>query len=249
MAEMIEIIADQRINAYLAMPTVTPKGAVIVIHEVWGLVDHIKSVADRYANEGYIALAPDLLFELDYTNVDVGDLQLRLFDPKTRSEAQPKIRELMAPAQSPDFGQNTTDRLKACFDYLYNLPETNKKVAVNGFCFGGSYSYALAFNEPRLKIAFPFYGHADQSVDEIKKTSCPIRAFYGEKDEGLMSSLDDLKKRMAEAGVDFQAKGYPNCGHAFFNDTNPFTYNKEAAEDAWKIVTSELARVWLKNIV
>lgn len=241
MGEMIEVSTEWPIEAYLAKPSGPAKGAIIVIHEVWGLVDHIKSVADRFANEGYIALAPNLLFEIDFSSVDVSELQKQLFDPKTRSEVQPKLRQLMSPMQDPSFGSKTTNRLKACFDYLYNLAEANQKIAVSGFCFGGTYSFALAIAEPKLKVALPFYGHADQPVEELSKIKCPVRAFYGQNDEGLISGLDDLKQRMSEARVDFQAKVYENCGHAFFNDTNPYTYNQQAADDAWSIVKTELS--------
>src|ERR1700722_7339620 len=113
MSEMIQIPSDQKIDAYLARPNGPSKGAIIVIHEVWGLVDHIKAVADRFALEGYIALAPNLLFEVDYSTVDVAELQLQLFDPKGRTEAQPKLRALMTPMQNPDFGAKTTSRLRA----------------------------------------------------------------------------------------------------------------------------------------
>ncbi len=240
MGEMIEVKADQPISCYLAKPTGNIKGAIIVIHEIWGLTDHIKDVTDRFAAEGYVALAPNLLFEVNFSNVNLPELQLDLFDPKKRSEAQPKLRELMTPIQDPSFGSKTVERLKACFDYLYNLPEANQRVAVIGYCFGGTYSFALAVNEPNLKMAFPFYGHADQPANELANIKCPVRAFYGEKDEGLMSSLDDLKSRMNEAKVDFKDKVYKNCGHAFFNDTNTYTYSKEAATDAWNIVKDEL---------
>jgi carboxymethylenebutenolidase len=243
MGEMIQVEADRPIDAYLAKPSGAPKGAIIVIHEVWGLVDHIKSIADRYADQGYLALAPNLLFQIDFSSVDVAKLQKQLFDPKSRSEAQPTLRKLMTPMQDPSFGAKTTERTKACFDYLYNLPESNQKVAVSGFCFGGTYSYALAVSEPRLKIAFPFYGHADQPASELAAIKCPIRAFYGQNDENLMSTLDDLKQRMDAAHVDFQAKVYEGCGHAFFNDTNPITYNQEASRDAWNIVLANLSSV------
>ena len=243
MGQMIKVNSDKEIEAYLAKPDSQVKGGIIVIHEVWGLVDHIKSIADRFAKEGYIALAPNLLLEINFSSVDVTKLQQQLFDPKSRSEAQPKLRQLMTPMQDPSFGEKTTNRLEDCFNYLYNLPETHQKIAVTGFCFGGTYSYALAIKEPRLKIAFPFYGHADQAVEELQQISCPVRAFYGQKDESLMASLDDLKSRMKEANVDYDSKVYPDCGHAFFNDTNPYTYNINAAQDSWNIVSSELAKI------
>jgi carboxymethylenebutenolidase len=241
MGNMIEVNADEVVDAYLAMPDSTPKGAIIVIHEVWGLMDHIKSIAHRFAKEGYIALAPELLKVLDLKSDEATKLQQDLFNPETRNNVQPRLRELMAPIQEPEFGEKTAGRIKACFDYLYNLPEANKSVAIIGYCFGGTYSFALATKEPRLKIALPFYGHSDQPVEELKNIKCPVRAFYGENDENLMSKLPDLKQRMADAGVDFESKVYPDAGHAFFNDSNPYAYNEAAAKDAWTLVKEDLS--------
>ncbi len=227
------------IPAYEARPEAEILGSVIVIHEVWGLADHIKDVADRLCREGYLALAPDFLSGV----VDVtmlSGLQEDLFNPEKRNAVQPQLRELMAPIQNPEFGKNTAEKLTDCFEYLFELPESQRKVASIGFCFGGTYSYALAVREPRLKLAVPFYGHADYSADELKSIRCPVRAFYGEKDENLMKTLPDLQAKMREAGVDFEVKVYPNCGHAFFNDTNRFSYNEAAANDAWQHVLEYL---------
>ena len=240
MGKMIQIPAAQPVDAYMAEPDAKPKGAIIVIHEVWALTDHIKSIADRYAGIGFIALAPNLLDFNKFSSIEISELQKAVFDPKKRNEAQPKLRKLMAPIQQPEFGKQTLDRLKACFNYLYELPQADHKVAVTGFCFGGSYTFSMAAAEPRVKLALAFYGHADQTVEELKRIACPVRAFYGENDERLISQLQDVKKRMKHAGVDFIAKVYPGCGHAFFNDTNPYAYNKAAAEDAWLRVQQEL---------
>lgn len=239
---------DQSINlpsgdlkVYIAKPKGDPKGALIVIHEVWGLVDHIKDVSNRLAAEGYLAGAPDLLSStIDVENL--ASMQQDLFNPEKRTAIQPKLREMMAPIQNPEFGAKTTKTVKELFDYLFNLEESKQKVGIIGFCFGGTYSFSLAVNEPKLKLALPFYGHADFSVDELKKVACPIKAFYGQNDEGLISGLDELKSKMKEASVDFEATVYPNCGHAFFNDTNPYAYNKEAATDAWTKVLGFLSK-------
>lgn len=234
MGDMLELTYNgQKFPAYLAKPTGQAKGGVIVIHEVWALNDHTKSVADRFAAEGYIALAPDLLSETEIAK-HAAILQLDLFNPEKRNEAQPKLRKIMAPMQAPGFAEKTLSKVKLCFNYLYDLPEVDRKVAVSGFCFGGSYSYTLATNEPRLKAALPFYGHAPTELDELKKITCPILAFYGKKDEGLMGELPELKALMKQAGVAYTAVTYPDCGHAFFNDTNKFAYNKAAATDAWQ---------------
>ena len=241
MHETIEIKAKSPIKAYISWPNEKAKGALIVIHEVWGLVDHVKIVADRLAAEGYIALVPDLLGDADVQLESLRHLQWPLFDPQRRSQAQPEMRRLTAPLHNPEFGQQTIDRLRACFNYLYDLPQSDQKVAVIGFCFGGTYSFSLAVAEPRLKLALPFYGHADQTAAELKHIRCPVFAFYGERDETLISQLADLKERMHTAGVDFTAKVYPDCGHAFFNDTNPYSYNAKAAADAWQRVLRLLA--------
>jgi carboxymethylenebutenolidase len=233
MAEMIQVGDISCYHAKVGDSTPV-KGAVIVIHEVWGLDDHVKSVADRFADEGYNALAPDLL---SLEGVDIKalrEMQVDLFNPEKRSEIQPELRRLMAPIQDPNFGQKTTDRVKDCFEFLYDDANNKQLIASVGFCFGGSYSFNLAVAESRLKLAVPFYGHADQSADELSKIACPVRAFYGQNDERLIEGLTDLKERMAQAKVDFIDQVYPGCGHAFFNDTNKYAYNEAAATDAWQ---------------
>lgn len=235
MGQMIGLTYENEpIEAYEAVPEGEVKGGIIVIHEIWALNDHTKSIADRYAAEGYYALAPNLLSELHIED-KAAELQLDYFNPEKRNEAQPKLRALMTPMQEPGFGEKTLGKTKVCFDYLYGKPEVHEWVAITGFCFGGSYSFALATHEPRLKAAAPYYGHANlDDLDALKQIACPILAFYGEKDEGLISSLPTVKEEMAAAGVNFTAQVYPNCGHAFFNDTNPYAYNEEAAKDAWQ---------------
>jgi carboxymethylenebutenolidase len=242
MGEIINIGNDGKLSGYIAKPNGEAKAAIIVIHEVWGLNDHTKTIADRLAAEGLIALAPDLLGNaLDLPKLR--ELQDSIHDPVKRTAVQPIMRQLMAPIQSPEFAKTTTDSLLEMFDYLYLLPESKQKVAVMGFCFGGTYSFNLSVAEPRLSAALAFYGHSDQNIDELKKIKCPVMAFYGEQDERLMDGLDDLKERMQKAEVDFTYKVYPDCGHAFFNDSNPHSYNHAAAEDSWQIVLDKLNNI------
>src|ERR1700677_1625659 len=127
------------ITAYTNTPDGEIKGGLIVIHEVWDLPDHIKSVADRFAEERYLVLAPSLLGEINITPEVSKELQEGLFNPvdEVRNKIQPKLRELMAPMQAPDFGDKTVTRLKASFDYLMGKPEVKEKIGVVGFCFGG----------------------------------------------------------------------------------------------------------------
>lgn len=232
--KMTELSYDgQKFEVFEAVPEGEVKGGLIVIEEVWGLTDHIKDVSRRFAKEGYHILSPELLSDL-HIKEHADTLMLDLFDPKKRNEAQPRMRQLMAPIQELDFAEKTLAKLRVAFDYLYDQSDVHKWVAVTGFCFGGSYSYALALAEPRLKAAVPFYGHADVSdVEKLKGITCPVQAYYGEQDERLVTGVPEVEKAMREAGVNYNAHIYPSCGHAFFNDSNPFAYNKDAADDAW----------------
>lgn len=228
-------------EVYEAKPAGNIIAGLIVIEEVWGLTEHIKDVADRYAAEGYWVVAPELLSET-HIKEHADTLMLDLFNPAKRNEAQPELRKLMAPMQEPGFGAKTLACVRACFDYLYDQDDTQQKVAVTGFCFGGSYSFALATAEPRLMAAVPFYGHANlDDPAALKSISCPILAMYGEADEKLIKDLQAVKTAMQDAGVDFTTQVYPGCGHAFFNDTNHFAYNQAAATDAWQRSLSFLA--------
>lgn len=230
---MTENIIIGNTPVYKSVASGEVKGGLILIHEVWGLNDHIRSVADRFAKEGYLVYAPDLLSLTGIEEKVTAQLQEDLFNPEKRNEVQPKVRQLMAPIQEPQFALDTVNSLKQIFDSLYNEESTKGKVAVIGFCFGGTYSYNLAIAEPKLKAAVPFYGHADQTVEELRQIQAPIQAFYGEKDEALIANLPDLENRMHEAEVDFNYQIYADCGHAFFNDSNPYAYNESAAKDAW----------------
>jgi carboxymethylenebutenolidase len=221
------------IPVYQVEPTGDCKGGLLLIHEVWGLSDHIKDVADRFGREGYLVIAPNLLYELDIEQYLTPQMAKDLFNPEKRNETQPKLRELMTPIQTPEFAVTTLEKIETCFEWLHEESATNQKVAVAGYCFGGTYSYKLAVHEPKLRAAVPYYGHADYSVEELSNITCPILAFYGEKDEGLIKALPSLEEKMHEARVDFTAEVYSGAGHAFFNDTNPYAYNEKAALDAW----------------
>jgi carboxymethylenebutenolidase len=208
--------------------------AIILIHEVWGLNDHIKSIADRMCDEGFMVLAPDLIADTEMEKVLDPTLQKVIFDEKEKLKHQTEIRRMWTPLKSPEFAAPTLEKLRVCFDYLM-AQENVSKVAVVGFCFGGTYSFNLAIAEPGLAAAVAYYGHFDHTNEQIELLETPILAFYGEKDTNLIKDLPQLKDRMKQAGKDFTYKVYPNCGHAFFNNTNELTYNKEAAQDSWDL--------------
>lgn len=221
-------------RGFFTEATGTPRGGLVVIHEVWGLTEHIKDVAGRFAAEGYVTLAPDLMDGAGVDSAEAEELQAALFDPEKRNAAQPRLRELMTPMQSPEFGKRAAAGAQQAFDHLASLDATDGRVGVAGYCFGGTYAFSLAVSEPRLRAAVPYYGHTDFSVDELSAIKCPVLAFYGEDDENLMKSLPQLRESMQAAGVDFTARTYPGAGHAFFNDSNPYAFAPEAADDAWR---------------
>ncbi len=227
--------------AYLSYPENPGKTpAIILIHEIWGLTDHIKDVANRLTKEGYAVLAPDLLSGTGVTDkIDQGIMK-EIADPATRDEAQKKMREALTPIHSPEFAKETLDKLQVCFDYLLEDDRASEQIGVIGFCLGGTYAFDLAVNQPSLALAIAFYGHAPLEEQKLAKINCPVLAFYGEKDERLMAQVPELEKTMNRLEKDYDFVVYPNTGHAFFNDTNPVTYNQEAAEDAWAMVLAFL---------
>ncbi len=235
MGTMIDFsAAGQDFQAYRAEPAGTARGAVLVIHEIWGLVPHIRDVADRFAAEGYLAMAPDLMGLAGLDAVLLAELGERRNNPAARDDVQPKIRAASAPMNSPERGVDVRAGVATVFDYLEATPEGADKTAAIGFCFGGSYVFALAMQEPRLAAAVPFYGHAAHEGDELFGIACPVLAFYGADDSHLTDALPDLTAAMAVAGVDFRPAVFPGAGHAFFNDANAAMYRPESARLAWE---------------
>lgn len=221
------------VSVYRAEAHGETRGALIVIHEIWGLVDHIKHVADRYAAEGYLVFAPDLLSDAGVTPEIGAELFEMMYDTdeQRRTANQPRLREAFAASRAPDFAAGAIAKLTSVVDALENEGGVNGRIGVLGFCFGGSYSFSLAESDPRVTAAVPFYGSAEPG--EVASIHCPVLAFYGDQDVRLMDALPTLEKAMTAAGVDFEAKVYADAGHAFFNDTNPNTFDPAAAGDAW----------------
>lgn len=226
------------IQAYLTIPEKTTvfRGAVILVHEIWGLTEHIKQVADRVASQGYYVLAPDLYSGKGVDRQLSEQLQKDLFDKneQVRYAAQPKLRALIAPTQTPQFTSLALGRLASCFEYMYNQPLVHQKVAIIGFGQGGSYALDLAMREPRLRGIISYYGHAKYVTPELRHIQCPVLGLYGAKDSGLINELPTVTQHMREAGVEFTAVTYDGAGHGFFNDSNPFAYQRHDADDAWR---------------
>lgn len=228
------------VSVYQAEPSASPRGAVIVVHEIWGLVDQIKSVADRWAGEGYLAVAPDILTHVGITP-EVGEalsVATKHPDEEVRTAMQPQLRDALAPIRQPEYAAWAVERLTAIVDELEQDPAVAGRVVVSGFCFGGTYSFALAAADHRVAAAVPFYGTAPAQAADI---TCPVLAFYGELDPPIVDKLPEVRAAMASAGRDFTDVVYPGALHAFFNDTNSRTYHPEFAADAWARATAFVA--------
>lgn len=241
-------IPDSELRAYRSdppgTPAAAPRGALIVIHEIWGLVDHIRNVADRFAAEGYLVVAPDILSNAGVTpevGKELHDLAVSPNEAK-RTAAQPLLREKLTAAREPEYGAWAVEQLRKVVDYLESQPGVDGRIAVTGFCFGGTYTFALASADARVKAAAPFYGAPPAEAD-IASIACPVHAFYGDQDQRLMDGLPGVRIAMTEAGVDFEATVYEGAQHAFFNDTNATTFDRDAAADAWRKLLEFLRNV------
>jgi carboxymethylenebutenolidase len=129
--------AIHNIPAYIAGGEEPRRGAVILIHEVWGLNKNIRGLADRLASEGYLVVAPELIEHTGITKKIDQTIMAEVANPATRDEAQKKMREAMTPLRSPEFGKETVESLRACFEYIKSEHKA-EKIAVMGFCFGGT---------------------------------------------------------------------------------------------------------------
>lgn len=230
------------IDAYRADPVGTPKGAVLVISEIWGLVEHIADVADRFAAEGYLAVAPDILSSVGVTPELGAELTAAMSspDPAVRAEVQPVLREKFTATAAPEYAAWAVEVLQQVTDYVDAQFDGEADIAVVGFCFGGTYAWELAAADTRIRLVVPFYGVAPARAT-LADVAAPVLAFYGETDERVTGTLPQLTETLAGLGTDFTSVVYPGVGHAFFNDTNPLTYDADSANDAWAKVLIALA--------
>jgi len=221
-------------DVYVARPAGLPRAGLVLIHEIWGLVDHIRDVADRFAAQGYLVAAPDVLSHGGVAPALGAELFALMNDPdeNVRLEAQPRMREAMSEMRSPGYAGWAVGALRAAVDWLEAQEGVDGRIGAVGFCFGGTFAYLLAASDDRIRAAVPFYGTAP-SPDRIRDISAPVLALYGQHDPALMDALPDVRERMTEAGVDFETVVYPEAGHAFFNDTGS-RYRAGEAADAWQ---------------
>ncbi|MBN1361179.1 MAG: dienelactone hydrolase family protein [Sedimentisphaerales bacterium] len=214
---------DRTVQTLVVFPEVKDNvPAVLIIHENVGLTDWVRSVADRIAEAGYIAVAPDLLSGMGPDGGKTSDF------PSTNA-ARDALYKL-----PPD--QVTAD-LRAVADRAAKLPGCSGKLAVGGFCWGGSQTFRFATNRPTLKAAYVFYGTAPTDPNELKKIGCPVYGFYGGSDARVTSTTATTARQMLEAGKTYEPIVYEGAGHAFMRSgeqAEPDNANRKAHDAAWK---------------
>ena len=223
------------LRGFLARPeTPNPRSAVIVIHEWWGLNDHMKDVTQRFAREGYVALAPDLYSRLPAPAGARGGPGGNKVT--TDSNEAAKLMESLS-------SQSALKDLNATARWLKQQPFVDPlKLGVVGFCMGGTFALMAASHNSDIKAAVPFYGQVPPS-DSIKYLVAPILYIHGGQDAWIVKrEADRLAQALAQYGRPGEVKSYPGCGHAFFNDTRPEAYRPAEAKDAWERTLAFLAR-------
>jgi carboxymethylenebutenolidase len=194
---------------------------LVIVQEWWGLVDHIKELADRFAAEGFVTLAPDLYHGRRTKSPDEADKLLMALD---------------IPAAGKE--------IRGAADYLLGLPEVQpKRVGTIGFCMGGQLALYAAQEFPdRIVAAVDFYGVHPKAPIDPAKLRVPVLAHFGRNDRSVKEAdARALAERYERAGKAFEAHFY-DAGHAFFNDARPEAYDAPSADLAWQRTLDFLRR-------
>lgn len=213
---------DRKVKTFVAYPEVKHKApAVVIIHEIFGLSDWVRQMADELAERGYVAVAPDLLSGKGLNSEGT--------DGFLSQDAVRKAISTLPPEQ-------ITSDLNAVVDYAAKLPASNGKVVVAGFCWGGGEAFRFATNNNQIKAAFVFYGPPPDS-SKFSTISAPVYGFYAGNDARVNDTVSDTERLMHRAHKKYEANFYSNSGHGFMRageapDAKPA--DKRAREQAWK---------------
>lgn len=211
------------VSAFVVYPEVKDKAAaVVVIHENMGLTDWVRSVADWLSEEGFIAIAPDLLSGMAPKGGKTSDFP----DVSAAREAIYKLPQ-----------DQVTGDLNALADYIGKVPAASGKVFVAGFCWGGGQSFRFATGRLNLAAAFVFYGAGPDSPDAIARIRGPVYGFYGGSDARVDATIPKSQELMKAAGKTYEPVIYKGAGHGFMRageepDASPA--NREAHDEAWQ---------------
>lgn len=234
--EWVEVPADGRsVHSFVAYPEEAENTlAVIVIHENRGLTDWVRSFADRIAEAGYIAIAPDLLSGFD-------EKHDRTRDFSSSDAARDALYQL-------DADQIISD-LQAVQDYVAEVPAANGRTVVAGFCWGGSQSFRFATHASDLSAALVFYG-SPPDAERIPNISTPVYGFYGETDQRINATIPETEKLMQQHGKTYEYEIYEGAGHAYMRrgaDPEGSSASKEAREASWTRVKDILSTIPKQN--
>lgn len=215
--EYVDIKSGGRsIKAFVVYPESKDKTPVVlVIHEIFGLTDWVKSLCDQLAENGVIAICPDLLSGQAY--------------PDDVDGAVKAISALPKPQVKGD--------LDATAEFaLTKIPASNGTLAVCGFCWGGGWTFSYANENSKLKAAYSFYGTAPDEASKVANIACPVYGFYGENDARVDATIPKAEELMKAASKKYEPVIYKGAGHGFMRDGESPTgkpENKKARDDAW----------------
>src|SRR5436309_6212585 len=239
----------REVNSFIVYPEVSKKAtAVVVIHEIFGMSDWVQQMTDELAEAGYIAIAPDLLSGMGPNGGGTAEIAA------TGNNAVGQAIRALPPDQ-------IAGDLNAVAEYIAKLPAANGKVAVGGFCWGGSTTFFFATRRPSLKAAFVFYGSAPSSnpqghpytVDKaaLEKIGAPVYGFYAENDMRIDATVPTTTDAMKELKKPYDPVTYAGAGHGFMragepNNPQPAApvakgdeaADKKAADDYQKALTA-----------
>ena len=223
---------EGKVSAFVAYPERKDKApVVIVIHEVYGLTDWIRAVADRLAADGFIAIAPDLL-----SGTGPGGGGTDKF--ASRDDVVKAVRGLKEP--------DVVAALDAVSRYGRGLPAATDKFATIGFCWGGGQSFHYATAQPDLDAALVYYGTSPGS-DALKAVRAPVLGLYGGDDARVNATVGPAEKTMKELGKTYVTHTYPGAGHGFLRAQDGRDgANQAASEKAWP-ATIELLKKYLEE--
>ncbi|MGH9003742.1 MAG: dienelactone hydrolase family protein [Acidimicrobiia bacterium] len=203
------------VPAYVSLPPSGSGPGVVVIQEWWGLVPHIRDVADRLAAEGFVAMAPDLYHGEATTEPD---------------EAGKLLMEMRL--------DEAAKEMAATVDALLAMPETTGDgVGAVGFCAGGGLALKLATIKPEVAACVCYYGFPRQGMEwDLSAVKAAVLGHFAEHDDWAPRELaDGMERELRAAGVDVTFHhDYSGTTHAFFNDSRPEVYDAEAADRSWR---------------
>jgi carboxymethylenebutenolidase len=198
-------------TAYVARPHTEVTAAIVLIHEWWGINDHIRDLAGRYANEGYLCVAPDLF--------------------RGRVAADTAEASALMQALAIDDGVETIHKAIHETEETYNI----QKFGITGYCMGGTFALRAACEITEIAAAAPFYGDIPEERI-LAKLRVPTLFIAGKRDAWINpEKVDALRAAAKKYNLPIEIVSY-DADHAFFNDTRPEVYNAEAAADAWRRV-------------